>query len=99
MNRTVAVTVLVAFGLSLAGSGLRAHHSGSEYDRRTIEIEGRLVEVAWQNPHVHFLVRTTDPTGKVVNVIPPTKGTPVTAIKMRVGNPGFPGEENATPVP
>jgi len=41
-----------------------------------------------------------DPAGKVVNVIPPgTPGRPVTAIKMRVGNPGFPGEENATPVP
>ena len=51
---------------ALAGAGLRAHHSGSEYDRRTIEIEGRLVEVAWQNPHVHFLVRTTDPSGKAV---------------------------------
>jgi hypothetical protein len=35
-----------------------AHHSGSEYDRTTVEIEGTLVELVWQNPHVHFGVRT-----------------------------------------
>ena len=92
MNRTVAVTVLVAFGLSLAGSGLRAHHSGSEYDRRTIEIEGRLVEVAWQNPHVHFLVRTTDPTGKVVtwdieaNSLSIMRRTDATPDNLKVGD-------------
>jgi hypothetical protein len=45
-------------------------------------------------------VTIRDATGVVVNVIPPTTGgRPVTAIKMRVGNPGFPGEEGATPVP
>lgn len=45
-------------------------------------------------------VTIRDPTGKVVTVVPPgTDSPPVTAIKMRVGNPGFPGEENATPVP
>jgi len=41
-----------------------AHHSGSEYDRTTVEIEGTLVELVWQNPHVHFGVRTTDKDGK-----------------------------------
>jgi len=45
-------------------------------------------------------VTIRDPAGAVVMVIPPsTEGPPVTAIKMRVGNPGFPGEETATPVP
>ena len=44
-------------------------------------------------------VTIRDATGAIVNVIPPTKGRPVTALKMRVGNPGFPGEEDATPVP
>jgi hypothetical protein len=44
-------------------------------------------------------VTIRDPAAKVVNVIPPTKGRSVTAVKMRVGLPGFPGEENATPVP
>ena len=45
---------------------LMAHHSGSEYDRNTVEIEGTLVELVWQNPHVHFGVRTTDASGKTV---------------------------------
>jgi hypothetical protein len=45
-------------------------------------------------------VTIRDPTGAVVTVVPPsTDGPPVTGIKMRVGNPGFPGEEDATPVP
>jgi hypothetical protein len=35
---------------------VRAHHSGSEYAQTTVEIEGTLLEVAWQNPHVHFFV-------------------------------------------
>jgi len=45
-------------------------------------------------------VTIRDAAGAVVTVVPPgTFGRPVTAVKMRVGNPGFPGEENATPVP
>jgi hypothetical protein len=41
-----------------------------------------------------------DAANAVVTVVPPnTDGPPVTAVKMRVGNPGFPGEEDATPVP
>jgi hypothetical protein len=37
----------------LAPVDIDAHHSGSEYDRTIVEIEGELLEVAWQNPHVH----------------------------------------------
>lgn len=45
-------------------------------------------------------VTIRDAAGKVVTVVPPgTPGRPITAVKMRVGNPGFPGEEQATPVP
>ena len=45
-------------------------------------------------------VTIRDAAGAVVTVVPPgTPGRPVTAVKMRVGNPGFPGEESATPVP
>ena len=43
-------------------------------------------------------VTIRDAAGKTVAVIPPgPTPRPVTGIKMRVGNPGFPGEENATP--
>jgi len=42
-----------------------AHHSVAEYDRGEIrEIEGELVEVAWRNPHVRFIVRALDADGQ-----------------------------------
>lgn len=45
-------------------------------------------------------VTIRDATGAVVTVVPPgTPGRPITGVRMRVGNPGFPGEEDATPVP
>jgi hypothetical protein len=52
--------------LLLAPVTTLAHHSGSEYDRTTVEIEGTLVELSWRNPHVHFGVRTTDKDRKTV---------------------------------
>jgi hypothetical protein len=72
----------------LAGSLTIDGHPKVSADGMTFTDDGSLVTVTIR-----------DPAGKVVNVIPPTKGTPVTAVKMRVGLPGFPGEENATPVP
>jgi hypothetical protein len=57
------VAVAIA-SVTTASADLRAHHSGSEYDRTTVEIEGTLLEVAWQNPHVHFFVRAKDADGK-----------------------------------
>ena len=105
MTRTVVFTVLAVWGVAL-GAGLRAHHSGSEYDRRTIEIEGRLVEVAWQNPHVHFLVRTTDPSGKPViwdieaNSLSIMRRTDATPETLKVGDvikvAGTPSRQNPT---
>jgi hypothetical protein len=45
-------------------------------------------------------VTIRDAAGKIVTMVPPGPAPrPVTAVKMRVGNPGFPGEENATPTP
>jgi uncharacterized protein DUF6152 len=63
MRRTLAVVIGCG---GLAPAVLGAHHSGSEYDRTTIEIQGQLLQVAWQNPHVHFFVRAADPSGKPV---------------------------------
>jgi len=45
-------------------------------------------------------VTIRDPDGKIVTIVPPgTPGKPVTGIRMRVGVPGFPGDEKATPIP
>jgi hypothetical protein len=38
-----------------------AHHSYAPYDdTQVIELDGTLVEVSWQNPHVHLKVETVD---------------------------------------
>ena len=60
--RRLATALLVV----LAPVTTLAHHSGSEYDRTTVEIEGTLVELVWQNPHVHFGVRTSGKDSKPV---------------------------------
>jgi hypothetical protein len=65
MKYTVSLIVVIAWCL-MGSVGVRAHHSGSEYAQTTVEIEGTLQEVAWQNPHVHFFVRAKDANGSVV---------------------------------
>ncbi len=51
-----------AFTLSCAAfwaSASYAHHSFAEYDKtQTVEVSGTLVQFEWQNPHVHFRVRS-----------------------------------------
>jgi uncharacterized protein DUF6152 len=64
MKRTRSVMAVLSAALVIASVSVRAHHSGSEYDRTTVEIQGTLLEVAWQNPHVHFFVRAKDADGK-----------------------------------
>ncbi len=70
-----------------------AHHSGAEYDaQRTIEIEGTLVEVKWQNPHIHISVRwagdvqnepmTWDIEGNSLSAMRRTNATPD---KLKIG--------------
>ena len=60
--RTI-LAIAIASG-TIVSVDLRAHHSGSEYAQSTVEIEGTLLEVAWQNPHVHFFVRAKAADGK-----------------------------------
>ena len=51
----------------VAAYSAHAHHSYSEYDdTKIVEIEGRLVRVAMQNPHVHFYVEGVGTDGRVV---------------------------------
>ena len=45
----------------------QAHHSYSEFDdTQSVEVEGKLVEVAWQNPHARIVVQAKDAAGKPV---------------------------------
>ena len=90
MNRRISF--LVAVCLLLGQPGIGAHHSGSEYDRTTIEIQGQLLEVAWQNPHVHFIVRAADPSGKMqtwdieANSLSILRRTDATPENLKVGD-------------
>jgi hypothetical protein len=71
---------------------VRAHHSGSEYAPNTVEIEGTLLEVAWQNPHVHFFVRAKDEKGNLVtwdieaNSLSILRRTDATPENLKVGD-------------
>jgi hypothetical protein len=65
MLRLRSPCIAVASFLALGNAG--AHHSYSEYDdKEIVEIEGTLVNVALQNPHVHFFLRGTDENGRAV---------------------------------
>jgi uncharacterized protein DUF6152 len=64
MKQSLALVTVVIGWSVMTSVDLRAHHSGSEYDQTTVEIQGTLLEVAWQNPHVHFFVRAKDADGK-----------------------------------
>ena len=48
----LASSVLIA---AVAAAPAFAHHSFAKFDRdRTIELEGQITEVFWQNPHIRF---------------------------------------------
>src|SRR5688572_11313788 len=91
MRYPLASLVLVA-SLLMGSIDLRAHHSGSEYEPKTVEIQGTLLEVAWQNPHVHFFVRTKDEKGNLVtweieaNSLSILRRTDATPENLKVGD-------------
>jgi hypothetical protein len=84
-----AVQALADANGNLVGSVTIDGHPKVSDDGETFIDDGSLVTVTIR-----------DATGAIVTVVPPgTAGRPVTATRMRVGVPGFPGDETATPVP
>jgi hypothetical protein len=65
-TRAVGVAVVV---LLLAAMPVLAHHSfKAEYDPdHPITLKGKVTDVTWKNPHVHFHMNVTGPDGKVTN--------------------------------
>ena len=64
---TWRILVSGALGAFATAFAAQAHHSYSEYDdTKSVEVEGKLVDVAWQNPHARILVQVTDSAGKAV---------------------------------
>jgi hypothetical protein len=87
-------SALKALVAALPLQSAMAHHSGAEYEYpQLIEIEGTLVDFAWQNPHVHFSVRPgTGASGEQVtwdieaNSLSVLRRTNSTREKLRVGD-------------
>ncbi len=52
--------------LMLNWSGASAHHSSAPfYDRsQTVEVEGEITEVLWNNPHIRFTMTGSDASGR-----------------------------------
>jgi hypothetical protein len=91
MKYTLSLVILIVL-CAIASEQVRAHHSGSEYAPTTVEIEGTLLEVAWQNPHVHFFVRAKDEKGNAVtwdieaNSLSILRRTDATPENLKVGD-------------
>ena len=60
MNRLM---VVIAASLSLPATAF-AHHSRAEFSEIDRELEGRLVEVQWRNPHPIFTLATVNDAGQ-----------------------------------
>jgi Family of unknown function (DUF6152) len=66
MHRRAFLYLAVA-SCGVVADSANAHHSYSEYDNtQIVEIEGRLVRVAMQNPHVHFYVEGVGADGRAI---------------------------------
>ena len=59
---------LAIFAAALAlGVDASAHHSTAFFDgNKTVTIQGRVVSLEWQSPHIYLIVETTEPGGEVV---------------------------------
>ena len=69
MPRTASLVLIVAVGALASPPAVRAHHSFfGRFDTSQItELEGEVVELLWQNPHVYFTVRVSDAAGPAVD--------------------------------
>jgi hypothetical protein len=82
-----ALFIFLLLSMAASTSPVWAHHSGAEYDaHRILEIDGTLLEVRWQNPHIRISVRsasnapsepmTWDIEGSSLSVMRRTNATP-----------------------
>jgi len=53
----------------MMGLPVAAHHSfAAEYEAtKKVELKGVVTKFEWTNPHAHFYIDVTDPSGKVAN--------------------------------
>ena len=64
MNHTCGTAIVLMAVMLFAPALCFGHHSRGHYAAETIEMEGELVNIIWENPHVYFRLRTTDTEGR-----------------------------------
>ncbi|MFL2545827.1 MAG: DUF6152 family protein [Candidatus Rariloculaceae bacterium] len=57
--------IIVALSVLIFPAYVFGHHSRAEFANETVEIEGVLTEVVWQNPHIALFVDVTGDDGEV----------------------------------
>lgn len=63
MLRLVSTGFALSVAAALAPVAAWPHHSIAGYSTETIELEGELVGIEWQNPHIRFALETRLPNG------------------------------------
>jgi hypothetical protein len=64
IRRSPLLATVASFALTLTA---HAHHSYAEFDdTKSVEVEGKLVDIAWQNPHARIVVQAVDSSGTAV---------------------------------
>ena len=59
--------LLLALLLAASGPVLAHHQFASEFDAdKKVTLKGKIVKMAWVNPHAWLYIEVTDPAGKVV---------------------------------
>jgi len=65
-NRFMILFVLAA-GLMLGSTPVRAHHSTAEFDMTTFNaVKGTVTQFEWSNPHAYIHIEAKDDKGNVV---------------------------------
>jgi hypothetical protein len=69
MTRMAMSPIGLGFVVLFMATKASAHHAPTEYDfGKTVEIEGTIVELKWQNPHVTLKVRDSKDPAKVWDI-------------------------------